>query len=60
MNVLNMETAELVRIVIVAVVLLAALGLLRLAFKLTMKVLALGCLGIVIVIGVMLVLSFAA
>ncbi|MBN1313884.1 MAG: hypothetical protein JXA42_00380 [Anaerolineales bacterium] len=59
MNSLNLESAEIVRILIVAVALIGALGLLKLAFKLTKRILMLGCLGIVIILGVMLVLAFA-
>ena len=57
---LNLESAELTRIIIVAVVLLGGLGLLRLTLKLATRVLMLGCLGIVIVLAVMLVLGMAS
>ena len=54
---LNLESAELMRIAVVAVVLLGGLGLLRLTLKLATRVLMLGCLGIVIVLAIMLALG---
>lgn len=55
-----METAEIVRIAIIALVLLGGLMLLRFAFKLASRVLALGCVGILLVLGVLVVLAMAA
>jgi len=57
---LNLETADVIRILIIAVVLFAGLGLLKLVLKLTMKVLALGCLGVVIILAVLLIMSVMA
>ncbi len=56
----NMETAEIIRIAIVAVVLLGGLVLLKFALKIATRVLALGCLGIVAVLAVLVVLAMAA
>lgn len=55
-----METAEIIRIAIVAVVLLGGLVLLKFALKIATRVLALGCLGIVAVLAVLVVLAMAA
>ena len=54
---LNLESAELMRIAVIAVILLVGLGLLKLTLKLATRVLMLGCLGIVIVLAVMLALG---
>ena len=57
MESLNLESAELMRIAVIAVILLVGLGLLKLTLKLATRVLMLGCLGIVIVLAVMLALG---
>jgi len=54
---LNLESAELTRIIIIAVILLGGLGLLKLTLKLATRVLMLGCLGIVIVLAVLIALG---
>ncbi len=54
---LNLESAELTRIFIIAVILLGGLGLLKLTLKLATRVLMLGCLGIVIVLAVLIALG---
>jgi hypothetical protein len=54
---LNLESAELTRIFIIAVILLSGLGLLKLTLKLATRVLMLGCLGIVIVLAVLIALG---
>jgi hypothetical protein len=51
---LNLESAELLNLAIIAVVLLGGLALLRVTFKLATRVLMLGCLGIVIILAVVL------
>jgi hypothetical protein len=48
---LNMETAELTRLVIIAVVLLVGLFLARLAFKLTASLMRIGCLAIFLIVA---------
>ncbi len=48
---LNMETAELTRLVIIAVVLLVGLFLARMAFKLTASLMRLGCLAIFLIVA---------
>ena len=60
MESLNLTTAELVRIIVVAVVLLGGLALLRWALKLTARILALGCLGILAVLAVLVVMGMMA
>ena len=60
MESLNLTTAELVRIIVVAVVLLGGLALLRWALKLTARILALGCLGILVVLAVLVVMGMMA
>jgi len=57
---LNLTTAELVRIIVVAVVLLGGLALLRWVLKLTTRILALGCLGILVVLAVLVVMGMMA
>lgn len=57
MESLNLESAELTQIIIVAVILLGGLGLLKLTLKLATRVLMLGCLGIVIVLAVLIALG---
>lgn len=48
---LNMETAELTRLVIIAVVLLVGLFLARLAFKLTASLMRIGCLAVFLIVA---------
>lgn len=60
MESLNLESAELIRIAIVALVLFAGLGLLRLTLKLATRILMFGCVGIVVVLAVLLVLGMAS
>jgi len=57
MESLNLESAELIRIAIVALVLFAGLGLLRLTLRLATRVLMLGCLGIVVILAVLVALG---
>lgn len=57
MDILNLETAEIIRIAVVGVVLLGGLALLRFALKLTAKILTLGCLGIALIVGAMAALA---
>lgn len=59
MNLVNLESAELIRIAIIGVILLAGLGLLRLAFKITQRILTLGCLGILIITAILTVVAMA-
>ena len=55
MDSFNLTTAELQRIIILAVILLVGLGVLKWALKLTARLVTLGCLGILIVLVVMAV-----
>ncbi|MCC6602540.1 MAG: hypothetical protein IT327_04990 [Anaerolineae bacterium] len=48
---LNLETAELTRLVIIAVVLLVGLFLARLAFKLTASLMRIGCLAVFLIVA---------
>ncbi len=48
---LNMETAELTRLVVVGVVLLVGLFLARMAFKLTASLMRIGCLAIFLIVA---------
>ena len=48
---LNMETAELTRLVIIALVLLVGLFLARLAFKLTASLMRIGCLAVFLIVA---------
>ena len=57
MDSLNLETTEIVRLAIIAVALFAALGLFRLVFKTTKRLLTIGCLGILIILAVLVVLA---
>ncbi len=57
MDAINLETAEIIRIAVVGVILLGGLALLRFALKLTAKILTLGCLGIVLIVGAMAALA---
>jgi hypothetical protein len=57
MESLNLESAELIRIAIVALVLFVGLGLLRLTLKLATRVLMLGCAGIVVILAVLVALA---
>ena len=59
MEQLNLESAELIRIAVITVVLLVGLGLLRLAFKLTKHLLTMGCLGILVLAAVLTLLAMA-
>ena len=54
---LNLDSAELIRIIVIAVVLLGGLALLRVTLKLATRVLMLGCLGIVAVLAVLIALG---
>jgi hypothetical protein len=60
MESLNLESAELIRIAIVALVLFAGLGLLRVTLKLATRVLMLGCVGIVVILAVLVALGMMA
>jgi len=57
MDAINLETAEIIRIAVVAVILLGGLALLRFALKLTAKILTIGCLGVALVLGALVALS---
>ena len=53
---LNMESAEIIRLIVIAAVLLFGLFLARLAFKLTASLMRIGCLAIfLIVVGIALI-----
>ena len=60
MESLNLESAELIRILIIAAVLFGGLALLKVIFKLATRVLMLGCLGIVVILAVLFVLGVAS
>jgi hypothetical protein len=57
MEYLGLDAAELLRIVVLGVILLVGLGVLRLVLKLTARVLAGGCLAIVLIIAALVVLA---
>lgn len=48
---LNMETAELTRLVVIGAVLLVGLFMARLAFKLTASLMRIGCLAIFLIVA---------
>ena len=53
---LNLESAEIIRLIVIAAVLLFGLFLARLAFKLTASLMRIGCLAIfLIVVGIALI-----
>ena len=54
----ELVTAEVIRVVVIAVVLLVALGVLRFLFKLTKTALQVGCGLILFVVAAIFVLSF--
>lgn len=54
---LNLETAELVRLVVVGVILLGGLAVLRWVLKLTTRILAIGCLGAFVILAVMFIMG---
>ncbi len=60
MESLNLSSAEIVRLLVVAVVLLVGLGFLKWVLKATIKMVALGCLGTVVVVGILLVLALTS
>jgi hypothetical protein len=60
MESLNLESAELIRIAIVALVLFLGLGLLRVTLKLATRVLMLGCVAIVVILAVLVALGMMA
>ena len=56
---LNMESAEIIRLIVIAAVLLFGLFLAWLAFKLTASLMRIGCLAIfLIVVGIALIQMF--
>jgi len=57
---LNLESAELIRILIIAAVLLGGLALLKVVFKLATRVLMLGCLGVAVILAILFVLGVAS
>jgi hypothetical protein len=57
---LNLTSAEMVRILGLAVILFAGLGILKWILKMTTRVLALGCLGIVVLLALLVVIQTAA
>ncbi len=56
----NLTSAEMVRILVLAVILFAGLGILRWVLKLTTRVLTLGCLGIVVLLALLAAIQMAA
>ena len=60
MESLNLTSAEMVRILVLAVILFAGLGILRWVMKMTTRFLALGCLGIVVLLALLVVFQMAA
>ena len=60
MESLNLTSAEMVRILVLGVILFAGLGILRWVLKVTTRVLALGCLGIVVLLALLAVIQMAA
>ena len=60
MESLNLTSAEMVRILVLAVILFAGLGILRWVLKMTTRVLTLGCLGIVVLLALLAVIQMAA
>ena len=60
MESLNLESAELVRLVVVGVILLGGLAVLRWVFKLTTRILTMGCLGAVVILAVLLIMAVAS
>jgi hypothetical protein len=57
MEYVGLDSAELLRIVVLGVILLVGLGVLRLVLKLTARVLAGGCLAIILIIATLVVLA---
>jgi hypothetical protein len=57
MDLVGLESAELVRIVILGVILLVGLGVLRFVLRLTARVLAGGCLAIVLIVVALVLLA---
>jgi hypothetical protein len=57
MEYLGLDQAELLRIVVLGVILLLGLGVLRLVLRLTARVLAGGCLAIILVVAVLVILA---
>jgi hypothetical protein len=57
MEYLGLDSAELLRIVVLGVILLVGLGVLRLVLKLTARVLAGGCLAIILIIAALVLLA---
>ena len=57
MDFLGLESAELLRIVVVGVILLLGLGVLRFFLKLTARVLTGGCLAIILILAALVVLG---
>jgi hypothetical protein len=57
LDTLNLTRPELLRVIVIAVVLLAGLGILRWVLKLTARILALGCLGIAVLVAVLMVMG---
>ncbi|MCK4832029.1 MAG: hypothetical protein KAS81_04645 [Anaerolineales bacterium] len=56
----NLTSAEMVRILVLAVILFAGLGILRWVLKMTTRVLSLGCLGIVVLLALLAAIQMAA
>jgi len=56
----NLTSAEMVRILVLAVILFAGLGILRWVLKMTTRVLTLGCLGIVVLLALLAAIQMAA
>lgn len=50
-TILNMESAELTRLIVIAAVLLVGLFLARLAFKLTASLMRIGCLAVFLIVA---------
>ena len=56
-SILNMESAEITRLVIIAAVLLVGLFFARLAFKLTASIVRMGCLAIFFIVAAIALLQ---
>lgn len=60
MEAIGMQSDDLLRIVLLACALLVGLGVLRLVLKLTARVVAGGCLAIILIVAALLLLARAS
>ncbi len=60
MESLNLSSAEMIQIFVLAVILFAGLGIVRWVLKVTTRVLALGCLGIVVLLAALVAVQMIA